>query len=66
MPSDFLHDQPAVVRTQALRQARERSFQVARPKAPAVSGGCVIKGNQGTNGWIYHLPGMPYTSLREC
>ena len=22
--------------------------------------GCVIKGNRGSNGWIYHLPGMPY------
>jgi endonuclease YncB( thermonuclease family) len=22
--------------------------------------GCTIKGNRGSNGWIYHLPGMPY------
>ena len=21
--------------------------------------GCVIEGNQGRNGWIYHVPGMP-------
>jgi hypothetical protein len=20
----------------------------------------MIKGNRGSNGWIYHLPGMPY------
>jgi endonuclease YncB( thermonuclease family) len=24
------------------------------------SSGCTIKGNRGRNGWIYHLPGMPF------
>ena len=24
------------------------------------SGDCRIKGNRGSNGWIYHVPGMPY------
>lgn len=33
----------------------------ARPRAPAPSGGCLIKGNRSRRGeWIYHLPGMPY------
>jgi endonuclease YncB( thermonuclease family) len=32
---------------------------VSRPQA-VVSNGCSIKGNRGSNGWIYHLPGMPF------
>lgn len=27
---------------------------------PQPGGACRIKGNRGSNGWIYHLPGMPY------
>ena len=60
IPSDFRYDEPPPVRTQARRQAREQSFQVARLKAPVASAGCFIKGNRGKNGWIYHVPGMPY------
>jgi endonuclease YncB( thermonuclease family) len=30
-----------------------------RPHAVANSG-CSIKGNRGSHGWIYHLPGMPF------
>ena len=60
MPSDFRHDGPPPVRTEARRHPRKLSFRVARPKALVASGGCFIKGNQGTNGWIYHVPGMPY------
>jgi hypothetical protein len=25
-----------------------------------MTGKCVIKGNRGLHGWIYHVPGMPY------
>ena len=60
MPSDFRHGEPPAAHTQAWRHPREPSFQVTRLKAPVASGGCSIKGNQGTNGWIYHVPGMPY------
>lgn len=46
------------------RPAREahRGRQSRQPKVAVSSGGagCVIKGNQGSNGWIYHLPGMPF------
>jgi endonuclease YncB( thermonuclease family) len=28
--------------------------------SPQPSSGCVIRGNRGSNGWIYHVPGMPY------
>lgn len=60
LPSNFRHDGPPPVRTHARRDPREPSFQATRPKAPVPSGRCSIKGNRGTNGWIYHVPGMPY------
>lgn len=41
-----------------LSQPVRRSAQ--RVAAPQAASGCVIKGNRGSNGWIYHLPGMPY------
>ena len=60
MPSDYRHagDAPVPVRPKAsTRRSSERPV-VASVGSP--SGGCVIKGNQGSNGWIYHVPGMPY------
>lgn len=44
----------APTRSSPTRPSRTTSVDVPR------SNGCVIKGNQGSNGWIYHLPGMPY------
>ena len=37
-----------------------RSESRASSPMSRVSTGCSIKGNRGSNGWIYHLPGMPY------
>ena len=44
----------------APRRERASRAEVIRPQQVASSGGCSIKGNQGSNGWIYHLPGMPF------
>jgi hypothetical protein len=38
---------------------RAGKVPVVQSIAPA-SSGCAIKGNRGSNGWIYHLPGMPF------
>lgn len=43
---------------EALREPARRNDQ--RVAAPQAVSGCVIKGNRGSNGWIYHLPDMPY------
>lgn len=40
-----------------------RNRQGRQSRGPAFNSkkhGCVIKGNRGPHGWIYHLPGMPY------
>ncbi|HUG46225.1 MAG TPA: thermonuclease family protein, partial [Sphingomicrobium sp.] len=45
------------------RRAAEKAARhpERRTTARAVSqGNCAIKGNRGSNGWIYHLPGRPY------
>ena len=57
MPSEFRHTDAAPI-PKAARRSRERAISV--PRSVTSSGGCVIKGNQGGNGWIYHVPGMPY------
>jgi hypothetical protein len=47
-------------------RAEEREARAAHASSPrrvvaqAAPTGCVIKGNRGSHGWIYHLPGMPY------
>jgi len=65
MPADYRHEAEPVA--SAVRVARPvRSKQERSSSAPAVGGGCVIKGNQGSNGWIYHLPGMPYYSQTKA
>lgn len=51
-PSDYRHSGDAPVQ-------RERKRRAATAPVQAVSG-CTIKGNRGSNGWIYHLPGMPF------
>lgn len=44
-----------------LRDARRSSPSRAASATPlAAPSDCTIKGNQGSNGWIYHLPGMPF------
>ena len=52
LPSDYRHSQER----QTVRSKPQRSVS----SVATASGGCVIKGNRGRNGWIYHLPGMPY------
>ena len=63
MPSDVRHaEEPQ----QAAKPARSRSGRSSAPRvsslrsSPQPSGDCRIKGNRGSNGWIYHLPGMPF------
>ena len=62
MPSDYRHEgaTQSPARTQASRAPVRRAPQVGRARGQAMSGKCVIKGNRGVNGWIYHVPGMPY------
>ena len=63
MPSDYRHSDEATVQRRSERP--QRAFS-SRPtvssirSSPQPYGSCRIKGNQGSNGWIYHLPGMPY------
>lgn len=52
-PGDYRHSQEKRVREPIRRTVR-------RSAAPQMVTGCSIKGNRGSNGWIYHLPGMPY------
>lgn len=64
MPSDYRHEaSPTRVpsaRTPAARRPSRRFPPVARTQPSG--DGCLIKGNRGSNGWIYHVPGMPYDS----
>ena len=61
MPSDYRHagDAPVPQRPKASTK-RSTAKAVKNAWQGQASGGCAIKGNQGSNGWIYHLPGMPY------
>ena len=55
MPSDYRHEQDYHVGKRTL----ERPVKAASSRtAQQPSGGCAIKGNRGSHGWIY--PGMPY------
>lgn len=60
MPGDYRHDGALATRRPVSRRSREPLPEVVQIRPSAESGGCVIKGNQGSNGWIYHVPGMPY------
>jgi endonuclease YncB( thermonuclease family) len=51
-PGDYRHANEAAVKQPANRRRSTTPVQAIN--------GCVIKGNRGSNGWIYHLPGMPY------
>jgi endonuclease YncB( thermonuclease family) len=57
-PSEWRDAERQRERVAQRRPAQRRAQAPAQP--PAHRGGCTIKGNQGSNGWIYHLPGMPY------
>lgn len=59
MPSDIRHaDNQALPRSTTGSSRRERVVRF--DTTPSVNGSCKIKGNRGRNGWIYHVPGMPY------
>lgn len=61
LPSDYRHEAPQTPRApRTVRQKSGYSKPVRANAAPVVRSGCVIKGNQGSNGWIYHMPGMPF------
>ena len=64
MPSDYRHEgvASAPVREPVARPTRTRAPQIVRAQPLEAKYGCSIKGNQGSNGWIYHVPGMPYYS----
>lgn len=60
MPSEYRH--AGDVQAQAEKPARRsrRPIVSSLRSSPQPTGTCRIKGNRGSNGWIYHLPGMPY------
>ncbi len=60
MPSAYRQDEPAIKSVPIARQRQSRIPRVVRAGPLTPSGACNIKGNQGTHGWIYHVPGMPY------
>jgi len=66
IPSDYRHEGAPGVRSPVARRSRERLPQTARPQPSETSSGCSIKGNRGSNGWIYHVPGMPYYSRTKA
>lgn len=61
---------PGLFRREERSGQRNRPQHVSHRKHPrsvpastataTASTDCVIKGNRGSHGWIYHLPGMPY------
>jgi endonuclease YncB( thermonuclease family) len=60
MPSLYrrgARDEP--VQERSRKRSRQQVMSGYRPSA-APNGGCNIKGNRGSHGWIYHLPGTPY------
>jgi endonuclease YncB( thermonuclease family) len=62
MPNAYRHEAAAATPATSVPGRRARMPSVGRSLPAAPTGGCVIKGNQGRNGWIYHVPGMPYYS----
>jgi endonuclease YncB( thermonuclease family) len=66
LPSDYRHEGVPMVRSPVVQRSRGRVSQIARAQPSETSYGCSIKGNRGSNGWIYHLPGMPYYSRTKA
>lgn len=62
MPSAYRNEAPSVATTIRQIPRRARMPVATRINSDASSGGCAIKGNQGSNGRIYHMPGMPYSA----
>ena len=59
MPSLYRHGE--ITEPARTRPRHERPGRTASSRShEQPTGACVIKGNRGTHGWIYHLPGMPY------
>jgi hypothetical protein len=59
MPSQYRHEEFS--RPVQSKPRRQRPVRVTAPRpSQEPTGGCLIKGNRGSHGWIYHLPGMPY------
>jgi endonuclease YncB( thermonuclease family) len=62
LPSDVRH----AAEERAAMPAQSGALRSGLPavsslrSSPQPSGNCVIKGNRGSNGWIYHVPGMPF------
>jgi endonuclease YncB( thermonuclease family) len=59
MPTQYRYEEFTRPVAAKPRRAPPVRMTVSR-SLPQPSGGCVIKGNRGSHGWIYHLPGMPY------
>ena len=57
-PSDVRHADDQVAPRRTRRSAS--GLVVPNVSISLQVSGCRIKGNRGSNGWIYHLPGMPY------
>jgi endonuclease YncB( thermonuclease family) len=65
MPSEYRHEE--VVRPVQSKPRRERPVRMTSSRrSEQPSGSCVIKGNRGSHGWIYHVPGMPYYSQTQA
>jgi hypothetical protein len=59
MPSQYRHGE--FIRPVPSKPSRADPVRMTVSRSlPQTSGGCVIKGNRGSHGWIYHLPGMRY------
>lgn len=61
MPSEYRHEEEAAVEKPARKRAIEKPVVMRGVSSkPQPYGNCRIKGNRGSHGWIYHVPGMPY------
>ena len=58
-PSEYRHE--GGTRSVPSKPQRGRPARMtASRSSEQPSGRCAIKGNRGSHGWIYHIPGMPY------
>lgn len=65
MPEDVRHSaEPA--KAKPAPSARRPAKPPVAQSLKELRSGCTIKGNRGSNGWIYHLPGMPYYSRTKA
>lgn len=62
MPSEYRHEGEPRPGVNVIRPSDRSSggTRYTRPRSGVIDGSCKIKGNRGPNGWIYHVPGMPY------